>query len=71
MTQLTVRAYDEERQRSEPTYTVCVARGRAFVRPFRPEWAAAAERLEAALNARLQPQARLARAAEQEIPLPR
>ena len=71
MTQLTVHAFNAELGQPETAYTVCVAKGKAFVRAFRPEWAETAQRLEVTLNAHIRPPRELALAAEQEIPLPR
>jgi hypothetical protein len=68
MTQLTVHATDDEMGRPVPAYSVCVARGRIFVRAFQPEWADTASRLEVVLNARHAGQPAQARAAEQEVP---
>lgn len=68
MTQLTVHAPDDETGRPAPAYSVCVTKGRVFVRAFRPEWAEAASRMEAVLNAQRPGQPATARAAEQEIP---
>jgi hypothetical protein len=50
MTQVVMHVSDEGAEGFLPAYSVCVAGGRAFVRPLRDEWAETARGLEQRLN---------------------
>lgn len=68
MTVLTMHAYDEGERRVTPAYSVCVTRGRAFVRAIRQNWEPAAERLQNVLNAGRLAQGRTAQGVAQDEP---